>query len=82
MVTWTRKFLIGLALFTFGVTILALFALTAWEQGAARLGEQLAPDRLALLALGLVPLVPGVLLMRAAFRDWEKRGRKRWGRYD
>ena len=81
-VTHTPKFLAGLALVTFGATILVLFGFNAWEQGAARLGEQAAPDRLVLLGLGLILLPPGAWLMRAAFRDWEKRGRERWKRYD
>jgi hypothetical protein len=82
MVTWTPKFLLGLALFVFGATILLLFGVEAWANGATRLPEQATPARLSLLALGLIPLLPGAWAMRAAFRDWEKRGRKRWGRYD
>jgi len=81
-VTHTPKFLVGLGLFTFGVTILGLWAWEAWDHGAARLGEQAAPERLALAGLGVALLPPGAWLMRAALRDWEARGRKRWGRYD
>ena len=72
MVTWTPKFLVGLAFATFGATNLVLFIWDAWARGRDRLAEQLAPERLALLAMCAVTIAFGVWLIRYAYRTYKK----------